>query len=122
MQRATLSATLAALVTLLAASTAAAQVDADMYNAQRNLEAAWDRLQASPYDYNGHRRKALEHVGRALEELHRAAFTYPPGTEEKGQLKQDKRELKQHQKEEKRAEKLEQKALEREEDLEERGH
>ena len=122
MKRSTLSATLAAFVTVLAASSAAAQVDSNMYNAQLNLEAAWDQLQASPYDYHGHRRKALEHVGKALDEMHKAAFAYPPGKEEKDWRKREKRELKEQQKEEKRTEKLERKELQREEELEERGH
>jgi hypothetical protein len=122
MTRSTRGATLAALVTLLAAAPVAAQVDADMYNAQRNLEAAWDQLQASPYDYQGHRRNALDYVGRALEELHRAGFTAPPGTANAQQLKQEKRALKEAQKQQTRDEKLEQKALKRQEDLEERGH
>lgn len=111
-------ATLAALVTVLAASTAAAQVDLNMYNAQLNLEAAWDQLQASPYDYHGHRRKALEHLGKALDELHKAAFTYPPGKEGKEWDKYQK----EIEKQQKREEKLERKELKREQDLEQRGH
>jgi len=113
-----LAATLATLVTALAASTAAAQVDINMYNAQVNLEAAWEQLQASPYDYHGHRRKALDNVGKALEELHKAAFTYPPGKEQKDWQKYQKNIEKQQQREEK----LERKELKREDELEERGH
>ncbi len=116
------SAGLAAIITVVLASIGAAQVDYSMYNAQLNLEAAWDQLQASPYDYHGHRRKALEHVGKALEEMHKAAFAYPPGKAEKDWRKREEREWKEEEKQQKREEKLERKELKREQELQERGY
>ncbi len=118
MKLATRYVTFVVLISALMASVAAAQVDMNMYNAEVNLEAAWEQLQASPYDYQGHRRKALDNVGRALEEMHKAAFAYPPGKAEKDWRKSQK-EL---EKQEKRDEKLERKELQREQDLEQRGH
>ena len=109
----------AALGTLLGASIAAAQADENMYNAERNLEAAWGQLQASPYDYHGHRDKALEHVGKALEEMRKAEFSYPSGKHEKKELK---REFKEEEKQEKREQKLDEKERKREEKFQEHGY
>ena len=115
--------TTAALAAMVFAASVAAAQDVNLHNAEVNLQAAWDSLQATPYAYGGHRRKALEHIGKALEEIRKAEVEpFRGGKEEKEELKREKRERKLERKEEKREEKLERKEQQREEELEQRGH
>jgi hypothetical protein len=62
--------TSAAAAFLFAAAVAvAADQHPQMHAAQRDLEAARAALQAGSHDYEGHRRAALEHVNKALQEI-----------------------------------------------------
>ena len=50
----------------LAAASVRADDDADMKSAKQDLESARGHLRAAQHDYDGHRKDALEAVGRAL--------------------------------------------------------
>jgi hypothetical protein len=54
---------------LVAAVAGAADQHSRMHAAQRDLQSARSHLQAGSHDYEGHRRAALEHVNKALQEI-----------------------------------------------------
>jgi hypothetical protein len=60
---------IAAAVVLLVAGTARAGGDHEMLAAQQELKIAKDHLQAADPSYEGHRRAAIEHIDRALQEI-----------------------------------------------------
>ena len=62
-------ATIAATLVLLAAPLAYAAGDHEMFAAQQELKIAKDHLTAAGTDYDGHRRAAIEHIDRALQEV-----------------------------------------------------
>src|SRR5215470_15006620 len=47
-----------------------AQDNPEMHAAQDALRSAKSQLQAASHDYGGHRKKAIEHIDRALAEVH----------------------------------------------------
>ncbi len=55
---------------LLAAAPIRAEDHPEMRAAERDLQSARSHLQAAAHDYGGHRRAAIEHVGKALGEIH----------------------------------------------------
>jgi len=63
---------LAAAVLLLAAGAARAGGEHEMLAAQQELKIAKDHLQAADPEYEGHRRAAMGHIDRALEEIREA--------------------------------------------------
>jgi ElaB/YqjD/DUF883 family membrane-anchored ribosome-binding protein len=63
------------VVVLLALGTAAAEEDAEMRAAQRELKQARAHLQQADRDYQGHRRQAVEHLDEALREVRAALET-----------------------------------------------
>lgn len=67
-----ISARIAAAVVLLAAGAARAGGDHEMLAAQQELKIAKDHLQAADPSYEGHRRAAIEHIDRALQEIREA--------------------------------------------------
>ncbi len=62
----------AAALLLLAAGTARGGGDHEMLAAQQELKIAKDHLQAADPEYEGHRRAAMGHIDRALEEIREA--------------------------------------------------
>jgi len=54
---------------LLAVATVGAEEDAEMRAAQRELKQARAHLQQADRDYQGHRRRAVEHLDEALREV-----------------------------------------------------
>jgi len=56
-------------VCLLAARAVRADEHPDMVAAQQALESARQHLQAAAHEYGGHRKKAVEHVNQALEQI-----------------------------------------------------
>src|SRR5690349_11717446 len=55
---------------LFASSQVRADDHPEMRAAERDLQSARAHLQAASHDYGGHRRAAIEHVGKALGEIH----------------------------------------------------
>src|SRR5881397_927370 len=65
-------AAIAATVLLLGAGTARAGGAHEMLAAEQELKIARDHLQAAEPAYEGHRRAAMEHIDRALQEIREA--------------------------------------------------
>ena len=65
----------------------------EMTAAQHDLESARSHLQAAAHDYGGHRKTAIEHVNKALAEIHEGVAT-AGGKEKKLEHKDQKIEKK----------------------------
>ena len=86
--------TMAATLVLLAAPLVYAAGDHEMFAAQQELKIAKDHLAAATPDYDGHRRAAIEHIDRALQEVNECIKivrsrrgepgSEPPKTQRKG--------------------------------------
>jgi hypothetical protein len=59
----------AVLVVLASAAPVVAAGDHEMLAAQQELKIAKDHLRDAGTDYEGHRRKAMEHIDQALQEI-----------------------------------------------------
>jgi hypothetical protein len=60
---------IAVLVVLASAAPVVAAGDHEMLAAQQELKIAKDHLRDAGTDYEGHRRNAMEHIDRALQEI-----------------------------------------------------
>jgi hypothetical protein len=60
---------IAVLLVLAAAASIGATGDHEMLAAQQELKLAKDHLRDAGTDYEGHRRNAMEHIDRALQEI-----------------------------------------------------
>ena len=69
---------------LLPAVPVAAEDHRQMRAAERDLQSARAHLQAAVRDFQGHRKAAVEHVNKALDEIH-AGLTAVEATEKRGQ-------------------------------------
>ena len=67
----TTPAMLAVAALLVAPAVTAAEDHRQMRAAERDLRSARAHLQAADPTFEGHRREAVEHVDKALEEIHR---------------------------------------------------
>jgi len=82
---------LATLSLVLSRAPARAEDNPEMHAAQEDLRRAKTELQSAGHDYDGHRRKAVEHVEHALEEV-RAGLAVVEGHEKKVEHKEQRLE------------------------------
>ena len=76
---------------LIAVAVAGAEEDPELRAAQRELKQARAHLQEADRDYQGHRRKAVEYVDQALNELHTALEVDKQNRSEEGSSPKSKK-------------------------------